>query len=244
MTISEIYKRAFPDGGTALVIGAAGGIGSALVQQLSRHTEFAQVVGLSRHSDPAIDITDEDSISAAAAHFAATDLAAADLRLIIVATGLLAGQGISPEKSLREIYGEALARNFLINTIGPALLLKHFLPLLPRSGKSVCAVLSARVGSISDNRLGGWYGYRAAKSALNQIMRTASVEMARSRPDAICVALHPGTVATPLSAPFAKAGLDLQSPEQAAARLLSVINGLGPSDNGLFFDHMGEAVSF
>ncbi len=239
MTISEQNKSALPSGGIAIVIGAAGGIGSALVEALSRDASYAQVVGLSRHSDPAIDITDEDSIATAAAQFADTDL-----RLIIIATGLLAGQGISPEKSLRDINADALAQNFLINTIGPALLLKHFLPLLPRTGKSVCAMLSARVGSISDNRLGGWYGYRASKSALNQVMRTASVEIARSRPDAICVALHPGTVATPLSAPFAKAGLDLQSPEQSATRLLSVINGLGPADNGQFFDHMGEAISF
>ncbi len=239
MTISEVDKSAGAVGGTAIVIGAEGGIGSALVQELSKDARYAQVVGLSRHSDPAIDITNEDRIAAAASRFAH-----ADLRLIIIATGLLSGQGISPEKSLRDISADALAHNFLINAIGPALLLKHFLPLLPRSGKSVCAVLSARVGSISDNRLGGWYGYRAAKSALNQIMRTASVEIARSRPDAICVALHPGTVATSLSAPFAKAGLDLQSPEQSATRILSVINGLEPADNGQFFDHMGEGISF
>jgi NAD(P)-dependent dehydrogenase (short-subunit alcohol dehydrogenase family) len=239
MTISDDSNNVFPLGGTALVIGAAGGIGAALLQKLSQRAEFENVVGVSRHSDPAVDITDEDSIAKAAAQFVGTDL-----RLIIIATGLLAGQGIAPEKSLRDINGDALARSFLINTIGPALLLKHFLPLLPRAGKSVCAMLSARVGSISDNRLGGWYGYRASKSALNQVMRTASVEIARSRPEAICVALHPGTVATPLSAPFAKSGLDLQSPDEAASRLLSVIYGLGPADNGQFFDHMGEAISF
>jgi NAD(P)-dependent dehydrogenase (short-subunit alcohol dehydrogenase family) len=229
----------FPSGGTALVIGAAGGIGAALNAALSARPDFDRVVGLSRSSAIPIDITDEASIAAAAAQFSG-----AEIRLIIIATGLLAGQGISPEKSLRDINGDALARAFLINTIGPALVLKHFLPLLPRTGKSVCAAISARVGSISDNRLGGWYGYRAAKSALNQVMRTASVEIARSRPDAVCVALHPGTVATPLSAPFAKSGLDLQSPDEAAARLLSVIDRLAADNNGQFFDHLGVPIAY
>jgi NAD(P)-dependent dehydrogenase (short-subunit alcohol dehydrogenase family) len=244
MTVSEdsIISHpitAFPSGGTALVIGAAGGIGAALTSALSTRADFDRVVGLSRSSQIPIDITDEASIAAAAAQFSGVEI-----RLIIIATGLLSGQGITPEKSLRDINGDALARSFMINTIGPALVLKHFLPLLPRTGKSVCAAISARVGSISDNRLGGWYGYRAAKSALNQVMRTASVEIARSRPDAVCVALHPGTVATPLSAPFAKLGLDLQSPDEAAARLLSVIDRLAADNNGQFFDHMGVPIVY
>jgi NAD(P)-dependent dehydrogenase (short-subunit alcohol dehydrogenase family) len=244
MTVSEdsIISHpitAFPSGGTALVIGAAGGIGAALTSALSTRADFDRVVGLSRSSQIPIDITDEASIAAAAAPFSGVEI-----RLIIIATGLLSGQGITPEKSLRDINGDALARSFMINTIGPALVLKHFLPLLPRTGKSVCAAISARVGSISDNRLGGWYGYRAAKSALNQVMRTASVEIARSRPDAVCVALHPGTVATPLSAPFAKSGLDLQSPDEAAARLLSVIDRLAADNNGQFFDHMGVPIVY
>jgi NAD(P)-dependent dehydrogenase (short-subunit alcohol dehydrogenase family) len=244
MTVSEdsIISHpitAFPSGGAALVIGAAGGIGAALTAALSARPDFDRVVGLSRSSEIPIDISDEASIAAAAAQFSG-----AEIRLIIIATGLLSGQGISPEKSLRDINGDALARAFLINTIGPALVLKHFLPLLPRTGKSVCAAISARVGSISDNRLGGWYGYRAAKSALNQVMRTASVEIARSRPDAVCVALHPGTVATPLSGPFAKSGLDLQSPNEAATRLLSVIDRLAADSNGQFFDHMGVPIVY
>jgi NAD(P)-dependent dehydrogenase (short-subunit alcohol dehydrogenase family) len=120
--------------------------------------------------------------------------------------------------------------------------LRDFLPLLAREGKSVFAALSARVGSIGDNRLGGWYAYRASKAALNQIIRTASVELARARPDAVCVALHPGTVATPLSTPFVKSGLDLQTPDQAAVRLLSVIQGLTAAQSGGFFDHMGREI--
>jgi NAD(P)-dependent dehydrogenase (short-subunit alcohol dehydrogenase family) len=226
-----------PKGGRAVVIGASGGIGAALENAL-RGTVFDQVIGVSRAT---IDITDEASIAKAAASIAGDTQ---PIRLIVVATGLLAGQGIAPEKSWRDLDAATLAQSFAINTIGPALVMKHFLPLLPRGGKSVFAALSARVGSIEDNRLGGWYGYRAAKAALNQMIRTAAVELARSRPEAICVAVHPGTVATPLSAPFMKAGLDIQTPDEAAARLLQVIDTLGAADSGGFFDHVGQAVAF
>lgn len=129
-----------------------------------------------------------------------------------------------------------------MNAIGPALLMKHFLPLLPRQGRSVFATLSARVGSIGDNRLGGWYGYRASKAALNQFVRTAAIELGRRQPAAICVALHPGTVATSLSAPFVKAGLDVQTTDQAAGRLIDVIDHLPPGSSGGFFDHRGDPV--
>jgi NAD(P)-dependent dehydrogenase (short-subunit alcohol dehydrogenase family) len=240
MTLASLYSlRSFPDGGTAVVVGSAGGIGAAFMPLLLADPNFGNVIGLSRTGDDPLDITDEHSIALAAAR-----LKDADVRLIIIATGLLQGQGIAPEKSWRDLGAAALERSFAINVIGPALVLKHFLPLLPRSGKSVCALLSARVSSIEDNQLGGWYGYRASKAALNQIMRTASVELARSRPEAICVALHPGTVATPLSAPFMKSGLDIQQPDEAAGRLLSVIDGLQADQTGGFFDHMGEAIPF
>lgn len=224
--------------GIAAVIGASGGIGSALVEGLRAGGRYDAVIPLSRTSQRPIDITDEASIAAAAAQVAALG----DVRLIIIATGILKADGVSPEKSWRDLDAQALARSYAINTIGPALILKHFLPLLPRDGRAVVAALSARVGSIGDNRLGGWYGYRASKAALNQIVRTVSVELARARPEAICVALHPGTVATPLSAPFMKSGLDLQQPEEAAARLLTVIEGLAPADTGQFFDHLGEGI--
>jgi NAD(P)-dependent dehydrogenase (short-subunit alcohol dehydrogenase family) len=147
-----------------------------------------------------------------------------------------------PERSWREVDAAAMARAFAVNAIGPALLMKHFLPLLPRRGRSVFATLSARVGSIGDNRLGGWYSYRASKAALNQLVRTASIELRRRAPEAVCVALHPGTVATGLSAPFARAGLEVRSPEVAAADLLRVIGGLTAADSGGFFDHRGVAV--
>jgi NAD(P)-dependent dehydrogenase (short-subunit alcohol dehydrogenase family) len=135
-----------------------------------------------------------------------------------------------------------MAHAFAINAIGPALLMKHFLPLLPRSGRSVFATLSAKVGSIGDNHLGGWYSYRASKAALNQLVRTAAIELSRRQPQAICVALHPGTVATPLSSPFAKSGLQVQAPDLAAQRLLAVIDALTAEDSGGFFNHQGERL--
>jgi hypothetical protein len=200
---------------------------------------FSAVLGLGRRSSPALDLTDEASIAAAARHVEALG---AEVRLVIDASGILHDDGLSPEKSWRDLDAAQMARAFAVNAIGPALLMKHFLPLLPRQGRSVFATLSARVGSIGDNRLGGWYSYRASKAALNQFMRTAAIELGRRQPAALCVALHPGTVATPLSAPFVKAGLDVQTPQQAADRLLDTIERLPPGSSGGFFDHRGNPV--
>ena len=147
-----------------------------------------------------------------------------------------------PEKSWRQLDAANLARAFALNAIGPALIMKHVLPRLPKSGKSVFATLSARVGSIGDNRLGGWYSYRASKAALNQLVRTASIELARRSSDALCIALHPGTVATPLSAPFAASGLEVHTPVAAARHLLAAISQLTTNDNGGFFDWRGQPV--
>jgi NAD(P)-dependent dehydrogenase (short-subunit alcohol dehydrogenase family) len=229
----------FPRGGAAVVIGGAGGVGGAVAARLGASGRFAAVATLSRSGTPALDITDEASVRAAAETVAA---GGAPVRLVFVATGFLHGDGFAPEKTWRDLDPAHMARAFAVNAIGPALLMKHFLPLLPRAGKSVFAVLSARVGSIGDNRLGGWYSYRASKAALNQFVRTAAVELARRNPEAICAALHPGTVATRLSAPFAKGGLDVQAPAHAAARLLAVIDGLAPADSGSFLDHRGAPL--
>jgi NAD(P)-dependent dehydrogenase (short-subunit alcohol dehydrogenase family) len=158
------------------------------------------------------------------------------------ATGFLHGNGLSPEKALSAVTPDHLAHAFAVNTIGPALLMKHFLPLLPRQGKSVFASLSAKVGSIGDNQLGGWYSYRASKAALNQLVHTAAIELARRKPEAVCVALHPGTVDTGLSSDFAKSGLSVQQPADAAARLLSVIDRLTAADTGGFFDYRGDPL--
>lgn len=224
--------------GVAVVVGATGGIGSALLARLRVAGNHDAVIGLARRGDPPLDLLDEDSIATAAAWVGA----AGQLRLLIDATGFLHDGGQGPEKGWRDLDPVRLAHCFAINATGPALLMKHMLPLLPREGRAVFATLSARVGSIGDNRLGGWYGYRAAKAALNQLVRTAAVELARRRPDAVCVALHPGTVATGLSAPFAKDGLAVQSPDTAAARLLQVIAGLGPEHSGGFFDQHGVPI--
>jgi NAD(P)-dependent dehydrogenase (short-subunit alcohol dehydrogenase family) len=229
----------FPAGGLAVVIGCAGGLGAAFYAGLARDRGFARVIGFSRSSTFPLDLTDEATIAAAAAHATSLGL---DLRLIVDATGFLHDEAFRPEKSWRELDPAHLARAFAVNAIGPALLMKHFLPLLPPRGKSVFATLSAKVGSIGDNRLGGWYGYRASKAALNQLVRTASIELRRRRPAAICAALHPGTVATALSAPFAAAGLDVQPPDAAAARLRDVIERLTGADSGGFFDYRGEAL--
>jgi len=223
----------------AVVVGASGGIGNAVVAQLVAGGLFRHVIGLGRGTTPPLDLTSEVTIAAAAHDVAALG---GDVRLVVVATGVLQAGGISPEKSLRQLDPAQLAYLFAVNAIGPALLMKHFLPLLPRDGKSVFATLSAKVGSIGDNQLGGWYSYRASKAALNQLVHTAAVELKRRAPEAICVALHPGTVATGLSSPFAKSGLDVQTPEVAAERLLRVIDNLTPADTGGFFDYRGQRL--
>ena len=222
----------------AVVVGGGGGVGAAVVAALREAGGHDEVLALGRRSSPALDLLDEASIAAAAAAVRARGVPTR----VFDATGFLHGAGMEPEKSWRELDAAHLAHAFAINAIGPALLMKHFLPLLPRDRRAVFATLSARVGSIGDNRLGGWYAYRASKAALNQLVRTAAVELRRSRPQAICVALHPGTVDTGLSAPFAKSGLQVQVPAEAAARLLAVIERLGPGDSGEFFDHRGEPV--
>lgn len=230
-------SASFPTGGVAIVLGATGAIGSALAQRLSAGGQFASVIGLSRTGTPALELTSEDSIRKAAATVADLGLPP---RLVIDATGFLHDGVAMPEKTWRDLNADRLAHAFAVNTIGPALLMKHFLPLLARDGKAVFATLSARVGSIGDNQLGGWYGYRASKAALNQMVRCAAIELKRSAPAAICVALHPGTVESTLSAPFGRRGLDVRPPDEAAENLLAVIDSLTAADTGTFLDHRGE----
>ncbi len=221
-----------------MIFGSGGGIGSALVAALSSTDSFRQVVGFSRTTCPPIDLQDEATLERAAT-FAAE---MGELRLVIDATGFLHDDRQGPEKSWRQLDSVNLARSFALNAIGPALIMKHVLPRLPRSGKAVFATLSARVGSIGDNRLGGWYSYRASKAALNQLVRTAAVELARRSPEGICVALHPGTVATTLSAPFAANGMNVLTPAEASRNLLAVVNKLPVEANGNFFDWRGQPV--
>ena len=225
---------------SAIVIGT-GAIGQALVAQLQGR--YSQVLALGRRSEPAIHFEDETSI-AAAAHWSAEqcEAAGAPLRLLLVSSGFLHGAAGQPERSLKELQPGYLAHSFLVNALGPALLMKHFLPLLPKQGPCKAVVLSARVGSIEDNRLGGWYGYRAAKAALNQLVKTASIEQARRNRQSSVVALHPGTVDSPLSAPFSKSGLEVRSPAVAAGQIVQVIEDLDAASTGGFIDYRGDRL--
>lgn len=227
-----------PPAGVAVVFGATGGIGRALHEAISASHRYRHVVGLGRGTTPAFDLLDEGSI-AACVEFAAR---LGELRLVIDATGFLHDGQQGPEKSWRQLDAAHLARSFAINATGPALIMKHVLPALPRTGRAVFATLSARVGSIGDNRIGGWYSYRASKAALNQLVHTAAIELARRSPDALCIALHPGTVSTALSAPFAATGLEVHQPAAAARNLLGVIEQLTAASSGGFFDWRGDAV--
>ncbi|MBH1991292.1 MAG: SDR family NAD(P)-dependent oxidoreductase [Sphingomonadaceae bacterium] len=229
---------------SAVVIGASGGIGAAFEAALIDEGAFDIVHGLARSRAGAqhLDLLDEASIAAAAAHVAEGP----PPTLVIVATGLLHTVDHGPEKALRDLDPEWLAKLYAVNAIGPALVAKHFLPIMPRSGRAVFAALSARVGSIGDNRLGGWHGYRASKAALNMLVRNLAIEERRRNDRAIVVALHPGTVDTALSRPFqgnVQAGR-LFDPERAALQLLDVIEGLKVPDSGKLFDFEGEEVPF
>lgn len=229
----------------AVLIGSSGGLGAALLAQLEQGGIYAKVLGLGRSTQVSIDYQNESTIAAAAQSVAnlCAD-SALDLRLLVVATGFLHGQQGQPERSLAGLDAAYLEHVFRINTLGPALVMKHFLPLLTKRGRCVAGFLSAKVGSIGDNALGGWYGYRASKAALNQLVKTASVELTRRNKDSICVALHPGTVDTALSQPFAKTGLKVRPADEAASDLLRVLNGLQPADTGALVDYLGARLPY
>ncbi len=229
----------FPTGGRAIVFGASGAIGAAALEMLRDNDRFSETIGFARRGQHIFDLTDEGSIAEAARQL---DADGAPIRLVFDATGFLHDKTQGPEKSLRQIDPEKLARAFAINAIGPALLLKHLAPLLPRTGKAVFATLSAKTGSIGDNRLGGWYGYRASKAALNQIIRTGAIELARQRPEAVCVALHPGTVASRLSTPFSHNNPGVRTAHESARDLLQTLDMLGAGDSGGFFDYAGNPL--
>ncbi|MDP2084269.1 MAG: SDR family NAD(P)-dependent oxidoreductase [Gemmobacter sp.] len=215
--------------GKALVIGSGGGIGTALVDALSSR---GSVTGLARADG--LDITDEATVARVLGALTGP------YDTVIVATGALAPRGGQPEKALRALDPAQMAQQFAINATGPLLVLKHALRLLPRDGRAVFAVLSARVGSIGDNRLGGWYSYRASKAALNQLVRTAAIEVARTHPKAVLAAIHPGTVETRFTAGYPAHGK--VAPAAAAARILSVLDGLTPDQSGGFLDASGAVV--
>lgn len=218
----------------ALVIGASGGIGQALVAALLR--EGVQVVGLSRSVD-GLDVTDEVSISRV---FGAVQ---GQFDTVIVATGALEIGDYKPEKSLRALDAAALAAHFALNAIGPVLVLKHVVRLMPKDRPARFAALSARVASIGDNALGGWYSYRAAKAALNQLIHTAAIEVARSHPQAVVSVIHPGTVATGFGAAYIGSHPTV-GPDISAGNILAVLGGLTPADTGGFFDWAGKRIAW
>ncbi|MEO6199101.1 MAG: SDR family NAD(P)-dependent oxidoreductase [Sphingomicrobium sp.] len=230
----------------AIVIGSSGGIGAALASRMedrgfavARLSRSAGATGSTTRQP--IDITDEASIARAAASLAP----GGPYSVVIVASGLLHDEAAGPEKSLRDLDRGTLLNYFDVNAVGPALAAKHFIPLLPRHGKCIFAALTARVGSIADNRLGGWYGYRASKAALNMLIKTLAIEASRTRPEAICVGLHPGTVDTPLSKPFQRGvpAAKLFAPDYSAEHLLEVMENLTPAQTGHCFAWDGQPIS-
>lgn len=243
--------RSFGEKINAAVIGASGGIGGAVVQALSDCPQVGRLCAFSRQENgfdehpgvfsARLDLLNEESVRSAAALLRET----APLHLVFVATGILHQKdGLQPEKTWSSLDPDAMERAFKINTIGPALVAKHFLPLLDKNRKTLFAALSARVGSISDNQLGGWHSYRASKAALNMLLKGFAIELARRNDSAICVGLHPGTVDTRLSEPFQRGvpAKQLFPPATSAQHLLKVIDGLGAEDNGKVFAWDGAEI--
>lgn len=230
--------HSLPEGYRALVIGASGAIGSALLQQLQNDPRCALALGVSRQSSPGLDLLSEASIAACAQAVAGQG----PFHLLLDATGALTVNGRGPEKRLDELDAPHLLAALQLNAVGPALLLKHFAPMLATGQRVIWGKLSARVGSIEDNRKGGWYGYRAAKAALNMLLQTGTIELARRRPLAVVAALQPGTVQSALSQPFV--GDDAMRTEEAAQRLLTVLDALQPTGRAQFMDHLGQNISW
>ena len=224
----------FPPSLHALVTGASGGLGAALADALAQRGANVTCWSRSTGVDPA----DPASLDAAIAALPAPP------DLVIITQGVLHGPGLGPEKANSQLSAEALATSLAVNAIQPALIAARLLPLMPKGRKTVLAALSARVGSISDNRLGGWHSYRASKAALNQLIRTMAIEQARRSPEQIVLALHPGTVDTGLSRPFQKGVKRLFTPAESAAHLLQVIDAATPAQSGLLLDWQGEVIPF
>lgn len=229
--------------GQALIVGP-GGIGAALAAELGRRAPGLRIRTAGRRSgDLQLDLADDASLDRLAGT-AASELA--PLRIVINAAGLLHDGDLQPEKRLSQVRRQALERSFAVNAYGPLLLAQAIKPALPRDRPVHFASLSARVGSIGDNRLGGWYAYRAAKAAQNQLLRTLAIEWQRCLPQACVTLLHPGTTATPLSAPFRSSvpASGLFAPERAAVHLLDVLEGRTAASSGAFLAWDGQTVAW
>jgi len=220
----------------ALVVGASGAIGGAFVRALEADPHCECVHAVSRQSHPHFDLEDEASLATLAEQFAST----APFHLIIDATGALTIGANGPEKSLPALHAAPLLQSLAINAVGPILLFKQLLPLLATDRRSIYAKLSARVGSIGNNRKGGWYSYRAAKAALNMLLQTAAIEAARKRPQLVVAALQPGTVSSALSQPFVRSGA--LTPETSVAGMLQTLDALPPQGSAHFVDHQGQPI--
>lgn len=229
--------HSLPDGFRAIVLGASGSIGGAIFKALGETPRCGSAFAVSRSGEDAFDITQEASVLATARRLAERG----PFHLIIDATGVLVLDGVMPEKRLDALDPNHLHKLFAVNSVGRAMVLKHFIPLLAKHERAIFGVLSARVGSIEDNHLGGWYGYRAAKAAGNAFLQTAAIEAARTHPQAVFVALQPGTVASNLSKPFRSAS-EAISPDESAAGLLQAINRLRAKGRAWFVDHRGEEI--
>lgn len=224
----------------ALVIGSTGAIGAGFVERLAHDPNCAEVVEISRTRYPDFSLESESSMAAIAAELSGKGR----FSLIIDATGALIIDGVGPEKHMGALEAQRLMRSFQVNSIGPALLLKHFLPLLC-TGRAIYAKLSARVGSIADNQKGGWYGYRASKAALNMFLQTAAIEWARKNPKIVIAALQPGTVQSRLTLPFVNQDQAL-SPQESVSGLLQALDSLGLEDldyrGAYFIDYKGQSI--
>jgi NAD(P)-dependent dehydrogenase (short-subunit alcohol dehydrogenase family) len=231
-----------------VVVGATGAIGKAFVEYYSKDESVDNVFAFSRKKicfenrkikNFDLDIENQNSIKDAA-----ENIKNYPIDTIIVATGILHSENFGPEKSIKDIDDKTMKKVFGINTIGPALVGKYFIPLMRKDHKSVLAFLSARVGSISDNKLGGWYSYRASKTALNQIIKNFSIELKRTNPNAIVLGLQPGTVDSNLSEPFKKnvAKGKLFTPEQSRELLSNVIENATINDSGNLLAYDGETI--
>jgi len=221
----------------ALVIGSSGAIGGAFVEAFDADPLCTHVELVSRSSQSDFDLTNHESIGAQAVVSSANG----PFQIIIDATGAVAIHGVGPEKALSSLHPDHLMQTFLINTIGPAMVLRYFSPLLGK-GASVYAKLSARVGSITDNKKGGWYGYRSAKAALNMVLQTGAIELQRKNPDLRVVALQPGTVKSQLSQPFTHSTMDLLTPQQSVTGMLNALKVLAPKSGAYFLDYQGVAI--
>jgi len=231
-----VSMRSLPESYRALVIGASGSIGQAFVQALRADPRCSDVQAIRRGEPIEWDLEDEVSLMALAAQLQGP------LHLVVDATGALTIDGHGPEKRLQELDAQRLLRSLKINAVGPALLLRHLSPLLARGERVIWAKLSARVGSIEDNYKGGWYGYRAAKAALNQLLQTAAIEISRQRPLAVVAALQPGTVRSSLSRPFV--GDDALAPDASVQGLLQALDVTPATGRALFLDHRGQSIAW